>query len=326
MHIENARVYYVYINREGKMSTGERLAEIDYYLTATKRAKKCWFADGFLCRGMRKVKIDAVLNCCHGGAGENGEVAGFFSVAGIPVTSCDYISAANIQSKVRTREILNSAGFLQPKYVAVSNDESWSGGIDFPVIVKPDTLGSSIGINIARDDAELETALELVFEMDNRAIVEEFFEDIIEVNCSAMRAMGEIRVSACEEVSSKRDFLDYESKYLDAASGFIKKGRKPEEEKDYSEIKELTRKAYELFGASGVVRADFMVVGDKVYLNEVNSVPGFLAYHLWVRAGMPYALMLDLVIKQAVADAEAGKSLKTVFKSEILTKNRGLVR
>jgi D-alanine-D-alanine ligase len=326
MHIEGARVHLVYLNRENKMSTGRCLADIDFHMNAVKRAKRCWFAEGHLHRGGRKIKIDAVLNCCHGGVGENGELAGYFKVAGIPITSCDYISAANMQSKTRTREILSAAGFKQPKYFAVDKGGGVVGGIDFPVIVKPDTLGSSIGISVARNEEELASALELVFEMDNRAIVEEFFENIEEVNCSAMRAMGEVKVSACEKIDAKREFLDYESKYLDAGSGFIKKGREIEEQKDYSEIKELTRRAYELFGACGVVRADFMIYRDTVYLNEINTIPGFLAYHLWVRAGIPYALMLDLLIKQAIEDAELSKSVKTVFKSDILAKNRGLVR
>jgi len=308
------------------MSTGSCLADIDYYINSTKRAKRCWFAEGCLCRGGRKIKIDAVLNCCHGGVGENGELAGYFKVAGIPLTSCDYISASNLQSKIRTREILGAAGFVQPKFVAVDKGSAWLGGIDFPVIVKPDTLGSSIGISVARFEVEVVEALELVFEMDNRAIVEEFFENITEVNCSAMRVMNEVRVSACEEISSKREFLDYEGKYLDATSGFIKKGKNPGEEKDYSEIQKITRQAYELMGASGVVRADYMIVGKKVYLNEINSVPGFLAYHLWARVGLPYAVMLDLLVKQAISEANLSKSVKTVFKSDILTKNRGLVR
>jgi len=337
MHVEGARVHLVYLNRENKMSTGRCLADIDFHMNAVKRAKRCWFAEGHLHRGGRKTKIDAVLNCCHGGVGENGELAGYFKVAGIPITSCDYISAANMQSKIRTREILSAVGFKQPKYFVVDRDCKPSAhfvnvagtprnDLDFPVIVKPDTLGSSIGISVARNEEELRGALELVFEMDSRAIVEEFFEDIEEVNCSAMRAMNDVKVSSCERIDTKREFLDYESKYLDAGSGFIKKGREIEEQKDYSEIKELTRRAYELFGACGVVRADFMIKGETVYLNEINTIPGFLAYHLWVRAGIPYALMLEMLIKQAIADAELSKSVKTVFKSDILAKNRGLVR
>jgi len=321
MHLENARVHYVYLNRENKMFTGGHLADIDYYLMNLKPAKRCWFANGCLCRGVRKTKIDAVVNCCHSGVGENGELAAYFKVVGVPITSCDYISAANMQSKIRTREILSEAGFEQPKYVVGGE----ACDIDFPVIVKPDTLGSSIGISIARNEEELKNALDLVFELDNRAIVEEYFEGITEVNCSAMRALGEVKVSACEEINSKREFLDYEGKYLDATSGFIKKGKETAEQKDYSQIQELTRRAYELFGASGVVRADFIIHGDKVYLNEINTVPGFLSYHLWARAGIPYGLLLHLMIKQAIAAAESTKSLKTVFQSDILVKNRGLI-
>lgn len=327
-NIENARVYYVYIDRENKMFTGKRLADIIHYVMNTRRARRCWFADGFLRFGLRKIKIDAVLNCCHGGVGENGELAAFFKVVGLPVTSCDYVSAANMQSKIRTREILKAAGFEQPKYVAVDKENSKSfelSDIDFPVIVKPDTLGSSIGIAVARTKAELTDALEVVFEMDTRAIVEEFFEGIIEINCAAIRAANKVHVSGCEQVTSKRDFLDYESKYLDSGSGFIKKGKEPETEKDFSEIKGLTRRAYELFDAKGVIRADFMIYNEKIYLNEINTIPGFLAYHLWTRAGMPYALIINLAVKQAIEDVKNTTSLKTVFKSDILIKNQNLV-
>jgi D-alanine-D-alanine ligase len=328
-HIENARVHYVYLNRENVMFVGNKLSDIDYYIGGKGGAKRCWFVDGHLCWGLRrKVKIDAVLNCCHGGVGENGELAAFFKVARIPVTSCDYISAAKMQSKICTREVLTRAGFDQPKYLAVNKGENVNVEMlpDFPVIVKPDTLGSSIGISVVRSEAELADALELVFQMDERAIVEEFFEGVQEVNCSAMRCGGEIRISGCEEIDIKHEFLDYESKYLDPTSGFIKKGRETKDEKDFSKIGELTRRAYELFGASGVVRADFLLHGDRVYLNEVNTVPGFLSYHLWVRVGLPYGLLIDLLVKQAIADWEGGKSTKTVFKSDILVKNRGLVR
>jgi len=328
-NIENARVHYVYLNRENKIFTGDRLSDIDYFLMNSGRGKSCWFARGHLCWGLRKVKIDAVLNCCHGGVGENGELAAFFNVVGIPVTSCDYVAAANMQSKIRTREILAAAGYQQPKYIAVSKEgfERFdSGAIDFPVIVKPDSLGSSIGISVARTQEELHEALGLVFEMDKWAIVEEFFEGIVEVNCAAMRVMNEVRVSRCEEVEGKREFLDYESKYLDSASGFIKKGKEVVDVKDFSEIKELTLRAYELFGAKGVVRADFMIYNGKTYLNEINTVPGFLAYHLWARTGVPYGLVIDLLVKQAIYEADSSKSLKTVFKSDILAKNRNLVR
>jgi len=326
-HVENANVHYVYLDRQNKMSTGRGLADIDFYTSGGKGAKNCHFAGGCLCRRFKKTKIDAILNCCHSGVGENGELAAYFKVVGIPVTSCGYISAANMQSKTRTREILTAAGFSQPKYVTVRKGEDITAGFpDFPVIVKPDTLGSSIGVSIARTEEELANALELAFEMDNRAIVEEFFEGIKEVNCAAMRAMGEIKVSACEEVCGKHEFLDYESKYLDSSSGFIKKGKGTVESRDDSEIKGLTRRAYELFGASGIVRADFMLHGGKTYLNEINTIPGFQAYHLWARTGMPYGLAIDLVVKQAIADADSARSLKTVFRSDILSKNRGLVK
>ena len=350
-NIVGYKVHLVYLTRDGGMLTGRALCDINYYTNGVGRAIECFFLKRTLFRKrlfVHKIAhVDAILNCCHGGVGENGELAGFFAVQGIPITSCDYISAANMQSKTRTKEILGAAGFLQAKYRSISKEEfsrlKFEELIPFckqifedlgvKVIVKPDTLGSSIGINVATDEQKLGEALTLVFIVDNKAIIEEYFEGIKEINCSVFRDKCKVRVSKCEVIKNDKQVFDFETKYLDAGSGFTtkqnrKKINNAQETNDmkvlYKEIQELTRKSYILFGAHGVVRADFMVVDGKVYLNEINTVPGFLSYHLWLQSGIPYAVLIDMLVKQAISDNS--HTLNTYFKSGILEKNRDLIQ
>jgi len=235
------------------------------------------------------------------------------------------VAAANLQSKTRTREILaGKKDFLQPSYQKAEKGQAIPENVKYPVIIKPDTLGSSIGITVARNEKELETGLELAFAFDNAAIIEEFLDKATEINCSAFRYGDKILVSRCEVIDKTGPVFDYDSKYLDTASGFIKKGStsgKVHEKEE--EIQALTRQAYELFGARGVVRADFLVVGAAVYLNEINTVPGFMAYHLWLKSGLGYAALIEMMVDGARKSASKGQIM--AFESEILQKNRLLV-
>jgi D-alanine-D-alanine ligase len=245
-----------------------------------------------------------------------------------------------MQSKTRTREILSGAGYLQPKYMTLAKHEITGEHLEVilasirtqvaeKVVVKPDTLGSSIGISLAGNDEELKQALDLAFKLDKRVIVEEYLENIREINCSALRYNGKVKVSRCELIKNGKAIFDYDTKYMDPDSGFVKKGKngrgriKQIEEDVEREIQRLTVDAYELFGARGVVRADFMVVGSKVYLNEINTIPGFLSYHLWLRTGVPYGVLIDMLIKQAAIEKD--DKTVTVFTSQIFEKNRSLI-
>jgi D-alanine-D-alanine ligase len=345
-HVEGYRVHLVYLGRDNKMMTGESLRDVNFYTRDSGKAKQCFFANGsllivgFLGR-VRRVTISAILNCCHGGAGEGGALAGLADIANIPVTSCDIGCAQKIQSKTRTREILTSSGFAQPKYHSITKAEYDTNGDDLvkkilvdlgkKLIVKPDSLGSSIGISTATSVEELRSSLELAFEMDSNVIVEEFIDNAVEINCAALLSDGKVMISRCEEINRKHDVFDFENKYMDSGSGFIKKGKSRSHKNDeveselHLQIQDLTLRAYKIFGASGVVRADFLVSNDKVYLNELNSVPGFLAYHLWARKRVPYCVVIDMLVREAINQRQGKKMLKTVFSSDILTKNSALI-
>ena len=107
-----------------------------------------------------------------------------------------------------------------------------------------------------------------------------------------------------------------------------KSGRTPDDEflaKIETQIKTLARQAYQIFHSSGVVRVDFMVQGEKIILNEINTVPGFMAYHLWLKAKIPYGVVIDNLVQDALVRQKKNQSLITHFDSEILVKNRQLV-
>jgi len=364
--MEGHRVHLVYLDSRNRFLIGKAISDIDYYVkNAGKKTvrlgrgvRECFFHNGALykkgCFVVKKVcKVDVVLNCCHGGIGENGELAAMLNVAGIPITSCDYLSAGKLMSKSLTREILMGAGYDQPKFVKVIYKD-WKNRektidkivkkVGFPLIVKPDTLGSSIGINVARNEEELTLGLEVAFGLDKVCIIEEFIDNALEVNCAAFFAKDKVWLSKCEVMDkSEGDILDYDKKYIDGGE-FIGKGKgvnvkrdnEPEEYADiFKQVQKITESAYKLFGANGIVRADFLVSQSKnraddisefkVFLNEINTVPGFLSYHLWLKDGIPYGALIDMVIAQVIAQKENKMELITEYKSDVLIKNRSLV-
>jgi D-alanine-D-alanine ligase len=333
------RVRPVYITRENRFVFGS--GNIDDYISGkASKAAECRFANGALYKcgvlGRKVMNVDCVINCCHGGAGESGELAALMKIAGIPMTGCGTISAYNQQSKTETRKILTAHGFVQPKFVAILKFEydylnervAELVKLPFPVIVKPNMLGSSIGISAARTREELVDALHLAFTCCGEAIVEEFIEDMKEVNIAVMRHKGELIVSGAETVGSGQVF-SFEEKYLNPSGGFIKKSAAEAEEdlflqKVVPQVAKLAKSAYEIFGSGGMVRTDCMVKGDKIILNENNTVPGFMAYHLWLRAGVPYGVVIDNMVREAMDKANES-ALITEFSSDILQRNKQLV-
>ena len=381
--VGGARVHFVYITKKGRMVVGRSLADIDYFISGAKgRVRECRFENGTLYvkgrLGQRRLcRVDVVLNCCHGGPGENGQLAALLDMADVPMVGCDTHSASVLMSKITTREKLVFHGFAQPKFIQCSRKhylknpeacvESICSTIPFPLIIKPNTLGSSIGIAIAKTREELAQALELAFSFDSKVIVEDYLDVFFEVNCSAFLHNDKIWVSKCEDISSssmpdttpdvvakdkvtceiiadltakyKNEFLKFEDKYLRSARPVLKKSLgegnevvEPYKQRIFEQIQDLMHKAYELFGCSGVVRGDFLVVKKdnsegaeyEIYLNEINTVPGFLAYHLWIKSGVPYGVLIDMLVKQAIAQHKDKAQEITYFPSTVLEQNRSL--
>lgn len=314
---EDYQVQLIYLTHDNRAVVGSR--NIDDYISG-KAAKA---------RAFRKwKKLNCIVNCCHGGMGENGGLAAMINFYGLPITSCNHASAWLQQSKIATRQILTAAGFVQPQFQVLMVNDVKQVKLPLPVVVKPEMQGSSIGITIAYNQEELKTALTTAFGLDARVIVEEYIADMREVNVAVMRENGRIVTSGLEIVGGDK-FFSFDEKYFNAESGFVKKsGRTPDDDflaKIQKQIEDLAKRAYEMFHNSGVVRVDFMVQGDKIILNEINTVPGFMAYHLWLKAKVPYGVVIDNMVQDAIKRHGLEQQFVTNYKSEILLKNRQLV-
>ncbi|MDZ7817556.1 MAG: hypothetical protein U5K55_02605 [Aliarcobacter sp.] len=149
----------------------------------------------------------------------------------------------------------------------------------YPVILKPVRLGSSIGVSIVKTQEELEYALDVAYEFDNAVIIEPFISGVKEYNLAGTKVNGKFRFSIIEE-PQKAEFLDFDKKYLD----FSRTSKALEVdlgEKLNNEIKESFKRIYNTLFEGSIIRCDFFVVEDKVYLNEINSIPGSMANYLF---------------------------------------------
>lgn len=274
----------VYVSLENELFDGTGKTAKDYAELSTKGMKPVSFVKGGIKIGRKEHKVDAALNCCHGGLGEGGGLSAFLEWYEIPSCSPRMTESALFQDKYLTKLAVRSLGvrtadgirlteeqYAINKYAACRLVEE---RLSYPLIVKPNRLGSSVGIGVAEDRASLETCLTEGFSYDDSVLIERLLEDKRDVNCAVYQ--GErLVLSECEEVVSSERILSYGDKY--------ERGRNtvPLEGELAREVKAIAAKIYRRMALRGVVRLDFIVSEGKVYFNELNVVPGSLAYYLF---------------------------------------------
>ena len=306
----------VYISQQGKFFAGAELAKLNTF--KQNGYLKCFnavIADGgvYLLNKRNKIKnhvmVDCVLNCCHGGFGEGGGLSGICSAANLPFAGAGIFESSVFMDKYLTKLILESLGIKTAPYVYLRRTDGYvCDNFTFPAIVKPVSLGSSIGIQKVANGEELKSALDCAFIYDNAAIVEKFLENRREINCAAYFADGEIHVSECEEAVTQGDILSFEDKYQGGGRSVIPADIPAEKT---AHIREITRDVYRKLNMRGIVRFDF-ILSDDIYLSEVNTVPGSLAYYLFSKNFKSFYSVLDSVIKQSEMDfADSRKTLLT---------------
>lgn len=313
----------VYISQDGAFRTGGELSDINFFREGKyKTSAGAVIANGGVYtlnkRGRFKsfIKVDVALNCCHGGFGEGGGVSGLCAMSGIPLASAGMFESAAFMDKYYTKLVLRSLGVsVAPyEYIRQGTDCSRAEKLGYPIIVKPAKLGSSIGIEVAENRAELERALESAFYYDDGVIAERYFADRREINCAAYRADGAILTSECEEAVSGNDILSYDDKYAGGGKSVFPADIPCETSK---RIRSCTAAVYAKLNMSGIVRFDYIISGDKVYLSEINTVPGSLSYYLLSNGFKNFYPVLCAVIEQALSDWE-NLSQKRVLDTGIL--------
>ena len=236
---------------------------------------------GFVQKSLFKTKkyTGVVLNLIHGADGEDGTIAAlldFFSLKYIgPRVDASIFS----YDKRYTKYLADAIGIKSVEYEVVTLSNHTNIKTPYPFIVKPSRLGSSIGVSIVRDESELDYALDSAFEFDKSAIIEPFLEGVKEYNLAGYKANGKIHYSIIEE-PQKEQFLDFEKKYMDFAR--VEQVLKADiSENLEAKLKKSFEKIYDGLFDGALIRCDFFVVEDEVFLNEINPIPGSMANYLF---------------------------------------------
>jgi D-alanine-D-alanine ligase len=276
-------------------------------------------------RAVSREALDVVFPVLHGPYGEDGTVQGLLELANIPYVGCGVLASAAGMDKAVMKTLFVSRGLPVGPYVVVMRRE-WDTDrsavtrrvaqqLGYPVFVKPANLGSSVGISKARADGELAAAMTLALDYDRKIVVEAAVPNPREIECAVL-GNDDPEASLPGEVIPSRDFYDYQAKYLDGdASQTIVPAAL-----DAAQTTAIRRMAIEAFTAvdgSGLARVDFLLARDTgtIYLNEVNTLPGFTTISMypkmWEATGLPYPALLDRLIQLALERHAEKQRLKT---------------
>ncbi len=278
-----------------------------------------------ICKGKkikRYVDVDVAVNCCHGVCGEDGAVAGICQMMGIPLVGSNMLASGIAMDKIATKQALRSIGMpvVLGKCITKKQFDEGSystGNLGFPVIVKPNKLGSSIGVTLCHNKDGLKDALQVAFAYDNDVLCEKALTNFYEVNCSAMRVNNNVQSSAVDSPVTTNDLLTFEDKYV--ANGKWCKPSPTVKDDVESTVKTMTEQIYQKLSFQGVIRVDFLVdnFNGKIYVNEINSIPGSLAYGLWSNI-YTQKQFGKLLLSQAISDYQNDAKLVRTYQSTVL--------
>ncbi len=263
------------------------------------------------------ISLSAALNCCHGGMGEGGGLNGVFALADIPFAGAGLFESAAFLDKYYTKLVLSALRVPTVKYRYITQEEqalACAQKLGFPVIVKPARLGSSIGVVKVDDAAQLSQAVQAAFTYDSGVLIEQYVTEKREINCAAYFAEGKVVVSPCEESIAAGDTLTYEDKYAGGGKSVC-----PAEipAQTAEKIRQITASVYAKLGMRGIVRFDFLLQGDNIYVSEINTVPGSLAYYLLSKGMAHFYPVLQAVLEQARQDFDLQKQ-KSILRTGII--------
>lgn len=349
---EKYNIIPIYITKGNEFYTGELLFDINSYKNIPELLKSC--TECVLVRSENKVilmrqkmkklgsniisEIDIAFPIVHGTNVEDGALQGYLQTLDIPYVGCDVLSSAVGMDKFAMKILLKDAGFpvldccrfadFQAENLEKCLDEV-EAKFSYPVIVKPINLGSSVGISKASDRLSLEKAMEEAFEFADRILVEPAVVKLKEINCAVVGDSESAEASVCEEPVQCDEILSYKDKYVSGGKSGGSKGMATLKRKIPADItpqqEEFIRKtavdAFRYLGCTGVTRIDLMIdmESDKVYLNEINTIPGSLAFYLWEPKGVKYTELLDRLINLALKRYRKNEKISYSFDTNILS-------
>ncbi|MBO4514910.1 MAG: D-alanine--D-alanine ligase [Lachnospiraceae bacterium] len=351
MDTEKYDVIPVYLTKKNEMYVGEKIGQIESYKNIDELLKNSQRVIMMnendkvslvphppkMFGKAKPMDIDIVFPVVHGTNVEDGALQGYFKTLGIPFVGCDVTASAVGMDKFIMKTILKEydVPVLDASIYVLADYADMEGLMDriekkfgYPVIIKPVNLGSSVGISVAKTRVELANSIDDAFRYSTKILVEHAISSLREINCAVLGDENEAIASECEEPLHTKDILSYEDKYVSNAKGSGSKGmasvaRKipadlsPEQRE---EVRELAVRSFKALGCNGVARIDFMIDEEsgKLYFNEINTIPGSLAFYLWEPIGIPYKELLDRMIQLAFKRQRTETALTFTFDTNIL--------
>lgn len=257
-------------------------------------------------------KTDVIFPLLHGPYGEDGTLQGLLEMFDVPYVGCGVAASACGMDKLVSKRVFEKAGIPQAEYIEVRrhnwlNDPSQvetgiEHSLNYPVFVKPANMGSSVGISKVNEPAQLKAAIDLALEFDAKVLVENGFENLCEIECAVLGNENP-KASVVGEIRSGAEFYDYAAKYVEDTSTSIIPARISQAASQ--RVQDLAIKAFKTLDGSGLARVDFFVDAntDEVWLNEINTLPGFTPISmypkLWEASGLPYPELVAKLIALA---------------------------
>ncbi len=338
----------IYITRDGRWLTGDPLLKLETFkaedVAAVHGVQPTTLSPNIAQHGLitppivsglfgksTLTRLDVIFPTVHGTHGEDGTLQGLFELADIPYVGAGVAASAVANDKILAKSVLAQAGLPVVPGVSFSRYE-WltdqprvlkriEDKLTYPLFVKPVTLGSSVGISRPADRQALVAGMELVLDFDRRVLVESAIQGATEINCAVM-GNTTIRPSVLEQPIGWEQFLTFENKYLSGGDGMKSAERiipAPLDAELTARIRQMAVDTFRAIDGRGTARIDFLLKDGTVYLNEINTLPGSLAFYLWQEEKMSPTAVCDELIRLAF-EAFAEKRRTTYdFKSRLLT-------
>lgn len=325
---ERYEVVPIYIDRDGRWFTGTPLLDLKTFQGEARNVAGVLpvilspdvrqhgliinpLPSGILAKP-QPLRLDIVFPAIHGSHGEDGTLQGLLELAGIPYVGCGVLASAVANDKWLSKLVLKQCDipvidglmFSRHEWEAAPNSiiDQITARFRYPVFIKPATLGSSIGIGRAGDDALLRASIEVAASLDRRFIIEPAILSCVEINCAVLGDDRELRASVLEQPVSWEEFLTYEEKYLRGSEGMKSADRiipAPLEPALTAQIQDIAMRAFRAIDGRGIARIDFLVRPEtnEIFLNEINTLPGSLSFYLWQDTGVSNAELVEALVE-----------------------------
>ncbi len=331
---EKYEVLPIYISKQRDFYYGEELKDLKNYrnlsellkkvtqVTFVKRNQKVWIEPVKKTIFSKPLNtVDVAIPVVHGTNGEDGTLQGYLEMLKLPYAGCDVIAAAVGQDKVMMRHILENSGLpLTPWFWVYSHEVEekqemifeQANALGYPLILKPACLGSSVGVTLIHKEEDLIDGIKEAGKYDFKVVIEKVVAHLREINATVRGSCFQASVGELEEVGHQDDILSYRDKYQGGAKGDAKGSKgmastarivpAPIDEEKADVIKKLALQTFKVLGTSGICRIDFMMNDEtkEIVVNEINTIPGSLAYYLWSPIGIDFTTLMEDLVKSAL--------------------------